>query len=84
VSKKVIWYDLTLMDEQRSTLDQSETEVTRGASGSEGASTTTIADLFGSKTEPGGGTSLSKREVFVLAHRCLNIGPCVMGMLMDT
>jgi hypothetical protein len=62
VSKKVSWYDLTLMDEQSNTSDQSATEVAGGSSGSEGAATTTTTDLIGSEIDPGGDTSLAKRE----------------------
>jgi hypothetical protein len=62
VSKKVSWYDLTLMDEQSSTSDQSAAEVAGGSSGSEGAATTTATDLIGSEIDPGGDTSLAKRE----------------------
>jgi len=62
VSKKVIWYDLTLMDKQNSTSDQSAAEVAGGSSGSEGAATTTATDLIGSEIDLDGDTSLVKRE----------------------
>jgi hypothetical protein len=59
--KKVSWYDLTLMEEQSRTSDQSATEVAGMSSSSEGAATAT-ADLMGSEIDPGGDTSLAKRE----------------------
>jgi hypothetical protein len=62
VSKKVSWYDLTLMDEQNNTSDQSATEVAGGSSGSEGAPTTAATNLIGSEIDHGGDTSLTKRE----------------------
>jgi hypothetical protein len=62
VSKKVSWYDLTLMDEQSSTSDQSATKVAGGSSGSEGATTTTTTYLIGSEIDYGGDTSLAKRD----------------------
>ena len=62
VSKKVNWYDLTLMDEQNNTSDQSATEVAGGSSGSEGAPTTAATNLIGSEIDHGGDTSLTKRE----------------------
>jgi hypothetical protein len=60
--KKVSWYDLTLMAEWKNTSDQSAIEVVGGSSGSEGATTTTTSDFIGSEIDPGGDTSLSKRE----------------------
>jgi hypothetical protein len=62
VSKKVSWYELTLMDEQSSTLDHSAAKVGGGSSGSEGAAIATAADLIGSEIDPSGDTSLAKRE----------------------
>jgi hypothetical protein len=62
VSKKVSWYDLTLMAERNNTSDQSATEVAGGSSGSEGAATAAATDLIGSEIDPGGDTSLAKRE----------------------
>jgi hypothetical protein len=50
------------MDEQSNTSDQSATEVAGGSSSSEGAATTTTTDLIGSEIDPGGDTSLAKRE----------------------
>jgi hypothetical protein len=59
VSKKVSWYNLTLMDEQNSTSNQSAVEVACGSFNSEGAA---AADLIGSEIDPGEDTSLAKRE----------------------
>jgi hypothetical protein len=59
-AKSVSWYDLTLMEEPSRTSDQSATEVAGMSSSSEGAATTT--DLMGSEIDPGGDTSLAKRE----------------------
>jgi hypothetical protein len=61
-SKTVNWYDMTLMDEQSRISNQSATEVAGGSSSSEGAATATTADLMGSEIDPGGDTSLTKRE----------------------
>ena len=60
--KKVSWYELTLMDEQSSTLDHSAAKVAGGSSSSEGAAIATTADLIGSEIDPSGDTSLAKRE----------------------
>jgi hypothetical protein len=60
-SKKVSWYDLTLMDEQCRRSDRSAAEVAGMSSSSEGA-TTIVADLMGSEIDPSGDTSLAKRE----------------------
>jgi hypothetical protein len=62
VSGTFSWYDMTLMDEQNSTSDQSATEVAGGSSCLEGAATTTTIDLIGSEINLGGDTSLAKRE----------------------
>jgi hypothetical protein len=62
VSGTVSWYDITLMDEQNNTSDQSATEVAGGSSCSEGATTTTSTDLIGSEIDLGGDNSLAKRE----------------------
>jgi hypothetical protein len=62
VSKKVSWYDLTLMDEKNSTSDQSVAKVASGSSSLEGAATAAAADLIGSEIDPSGDTSLAKRE----------------------
>jgi hypothetical protein len=62
VSGTVSWYDMTLMDEQSNTSDQSAAEVAGGSSGSEGEATTTTIDLIGSEIDPSGDTSLAKRE----------------------
>jgi hypothetical protein len=53
---------MTFMDEQSNISDQSAAEVASGSSGSEGAATATVADLIGSEIDPGGDTSLTKRE----------------------
>jgi hypothetical protein len=50
------------MAEQNNTSDQSATEVVGGSFGSEGATTTTTTDLIGLEIDPGGDTSLAKRE----------------------
>jgi hypothetical protein len=60
-SKTVSWYDMTLMEEQSRTLDQSATEVARMSSGSEGA-TTAATGLIGSEIDLDGDTSLAKKE----------------------
>jgi hypothetical protein len=60
-AKSVSWYDLTLMEEPSRTSDQSATEVAGMSSSSEGAATTTT-ELMGSEIDPGGDTSLAKRE----------------------
>jgi hypothetical protein len=62
-SKTVSLYVLTLMDEQSRRSDQSATEVGGMSFGSEGAATTTT-NLMGSKIDPGGDTSLAKRECY--------------------
>jgi hypothetical protein len=49
------------MEEQSRTSDQSTAKVVRMSSSSKGASTAT-ADLMGSEIDPGGDTSLAKRE----------------------
>jgi hypothetical protein len=59
MSKKVNWYDLTLMAEWNSTSNQSAAEVESGSSGSEGAA---AADLIGLEIDPSGDTSFTKRE----------------------
>jgi hypothetical protein len=63
VSKKLSWYDLTLMDEQNNTSDQSATKVADGSFDSKGTATAAAtADLIGSKIDHSGDTSLVKRE----------------------
>jgi hypothetical protein len=62
VSKKVSWYDLTLMVERDNTLDQSAVGVASGSFGLEGAAIAAATDLIGSEIDPGGDTSLTKRE----------------------
>jgi hypothetical protein len=62
VSKKVIWYDLTLMAERNNTSDQSVAKVVGESSGSKGATTITSTDLIGLEIDPGGDTTLAKRE----------------------
>jgi hypothetical protein len=61
-AKSISWYDMTLMDEQSKISDQSAAEVARGSSSSEGAVTAATANLTGSKIDPSGDTSLTKRE----------------------
>jgi hypothetical protein len=60
-SKTQSWYDMTLMDEESRISDQSAAEVAGGSSSSEGAATTTTVSM-GSEIDPGGDTSLAKRE----------------------
>ena len=60
-SKYVNWYELTLMEEPSKTSYQSASEVVGMSSSSEGETTTTTY-LMGSDIDPGGDTSLFKRE----------------------
>jgi hypothetical protein len=62
VSRTVSWYDMTLVDEKNSTLDQSAAKVAGASSSSEEAATAVATDLIGSKIDPSGDTSLAKRE----------------------
>jgi uncharacterized protein YgiM (DUF1202 family) len=57
-AKSVNWYDMTLMDEKSRISNQS---VAEASSISEGAATA-ATDLMGSEIDPGGDTSLTKRE----------------------
>jgi hypothetical protein len=62
VSRTVSWYDMTPVDHQNNTSNQSAAEVARGSSGLEGAATTAATDFIGSEIDPGGDTYLAKRD----------------------